>query len=174
MRNVSSRRVIPFALLIIAWLLVFESPAAASSIRDANDVRGRLDIRFVGAKNNTVGGFVKFRLDTQWGYDCPFLRSGSPNRVFIFFDAGRDGDIDARGRLMCSGDAWFVQMEDTRFFGHHPDRNTTVVPMGWEGIPGDQARGDGSIIVKTLDASSRRCSTPCIDRAPNTGSLVVW
>jgi hypothetical protein len=173
-----SRHSVIALVLGIGYALMLASPSKAASISDPNDTNGRLDVRRVVANNDTTNALIKFRVHTERGYRCRFLHKGSPNRVWVRFDIARDGDVDASGRLMCSrkGAGWFIRMSTgIRFFGEHPQPNTTAVHIGWEGIPGDQERNHGAIFVVTEDGSSPRCSaTPCRDRAPNVGAMAAW
>jgi hypothetical protein len=170
------RRMISAAVVATALTVVPATPAGAATVVDPNDTRGRLDITFVSLQNDEQNALVRFRLDTQWGYGCRFLARTSPNRVYVWFDVRSNNDVDSIARLMCGGGGWFLKMGDgSRFFGTHPDRDTTIVNIGWEGLPGDQSVTHGSAVVTTRDASSGPCTnTSCRDRAPNAGSLAAW
>jgi hypothetical protein len=169
------------ALVTTTLVLAMASPAAAVWLRDPTDTPGRLDITWIGAKNDEVNALVKVHVKTRGAYRCRLLAPDGPNRMWLLIDVGRDGDIDVIGRFMCrKGHAfpggWFIRLSNgSRFGASHSGPDMLVVNIGWEGIPGDQSRNHGSIAVRTRDGQSSPCtSIPCRDRAPNKGWLSVW
>ena len=169
------------ALVLATALLlgVFINQAFAASSTDPNDTPGRLDITFVRGSGSS-GEVGRFRIETQRRYRCRYLRRSSSNRLKLLFDDRRDGDVDLVGRFKCSNHDWILDLKGPDTGSHYeslsvkrPNKHTVKVkvPLFLDELSGNHM----GIYATSKDATAPACATtPCKDRAPDSGTIKIY
>ena len=162
-------------LLVVLTVIVALPPSLAATMRDRNDIRGRLDLRVVSGQK-LADGSLHVRISTYRTWRRRLLRRTSANAIFVLFDTNADGKVDHRGTVYASHGHLMM-----RIAGH--GRTTERLPVD-HGIgdtisvtlpPHSEANpsGPAHIAVRTEFHKSARCHKSCVDRAPNRGWLTV-
>ena len=166
-------------VVVIAVLSLLPITAAnAAERQDPKDAEGRLDIVLVVA-NGEKGdvGHLTVRTENRWR--CRYLKGSRETSLKWLFDDRRDGDIDLIGRFVCrKGTLSFnLRGPDTGnqyepLAVRRPNRRTAKV-----NVPLDLVEFEGAhmgVRARSKDGEASACEMPCVDRAPNNGSMKVF
>lgn len=172
------RRALTLALMMLT-LMPAPATAAEARARDPEDVQGRLDIVAMRFKGRD-GGVGRFEVRTAEEWRCRLLRPTKDTALKWNFDARNDGDVDLVASFSCNNQGELkVAVRGTRsgmryqpFNARRPDRSSVKFLMPLD-IP--ELRGNHlGLTTQSRDAEARSCLVPCVDRAPELGSLRAY
>lgn len=161
--------------LVVSFTL-FAPVALAISQSDPHDVDGKLDIVRIAYKE-TSGGGDQFKIKTATAWSCKYLQSSDDTDLQWKFDEKADGDVDYEGDFICRGGnlVFVMQSPDgSQQFEELEAKKPTkrVVKVT---IPGGFFKGAHlDVFAKSKDGEAGACSTPCKDRAPDSGKMGAY
>ena len=166
------------AALIVVLSLFPIAAVMAAERRDPKDADGRLDIVLIVATGDKGEvGHLTIRTEDRWR--CRYLKRSRNTSLKWLFDDRRDGDTDLIGRFVCRKGRLSFNLRGPDTGNHYeplkvrrPNRRTTKV-----NVPFDLAEFEGAhmgVAARSKDGEAPACETPCVDRAPNMGTMRVY
>jgi hypothetical protein len=165
------------AALLVLGLILTAAPARAGMI-DGNDTPGKLDIDDAHAFRNGVGqgDAVRVRIQMLAGFGAHLLDESGPNRFFLYFDTMGDASVDFRGTISTvNGVIQMTIVGGGETYGPLTARHQLATELNVT-LPEAQPynpNGAWNLWITSRFTNDRRCSTPCVDRYPNDGSIRV-
>lgn len=165
-------RVLPVTLI----LLVFALPtAAAEQVSDPNDVAGKLDLETLTGTRDS-NDLLTLTLTTFGDWSAGVLDNSGHNRIFILFNTDADAKTDYTGTVYAYGSKLTVHFEGSgQSFENlpvkHPNGHTIKMFVPMDVFVG--ATDPIEIATRSRFKSSGKCSTPCVDRLPDSGWMTV-
>jgi hypothetical protein len=181
-------------VLCAALLTTMASPPAMAvsaadpvvSTGDADDTDGRLDLKYFAAQNDSVNESIFVKVRTELGFRCSYLSpKTSPNRITVLFDDGHDSTIETTGRFVCVRDRFkghvrrqwelWTSYTHCHLRARHPAPRTVAADVTYACVEGVFEDDGFGIAARSRDATAPRCQdSPCLDRAPESGTLKLW
>ena len=161
---------------LLTLCTVVPANAVTTGRLDPDDVGGRLDIAKIQIEKATAQSTTgTLSLQTHESWRCRKLRRGTAHRLIWYFDDTGDDKADFVGRIICSDGrlAIFLRTADGSsqyepIPVNRPNKRTARFSMNFALI---MTGVDVFAWARSKDAS---CSTPCLDRAPDTGGLKLY
>jgi hypothetical protein len=159
---------------IVVGSLVTAGAALAAYATDPNDTAGKLDLRRV--TGTRTAGIVTVTVRTWDSWQKGVLpQAGSPNRLFVLFDADGDGAAEYRARVVNAGGALVALLTgEGQQFEPVPITRSSGVQIRFSFPTDVLVDADETFAVAARSVyQGGLCSTACLDRAPNTGWIDV-
>ncbi|MGH2754224.1 MAG: hypothetical protein ACRDLB_07285, partial [Actinomycetota bacterium] len=112
------------------------------------------------------GGVGTLKMVTDGEFRCGLLARKKPNRLQWLFDAGRDGDIDLRGKFVCRNKKLMFDLKSKKnkyesLRAKRPSKDTIKVTFTFD-LPELKSK-HLNVTAKSKDKSSPGCANACSD-----------
>ena len=170
------RRSLILSLLATAAVLLPSFVASAATASDPNDTPGRLDLSSI-TTTRLPRGVTRIVLVTYGGWSDATLGQGTGNELIVRMDLDGNGTMDCRAVVSTNGtnnlhaETIGKPCADGPFPVGHPNPTTAVIrlPAHSPGNPDQIWHAAGA----SRFTGPAACAMVCIDRAPDTGWLLI-